>query len=819
MADDQTRQSSTTTVAANPDRTLKVTDSQLSDAALAAREAALHRHEHPLPEDDDDDELRNHLMTGAALLNNIFTFAKDTILPDFAEKARDDNATVTHITEIKKLDNVEIDSGVANRPLPDVNEYYDIQKRFAEGGQGVLCKARDKLLNRVVAMKSLRPELRENEAITQAFVSEALITAQLEHPAIVSIYGLLQDREHGIYLAMKLVKGRDMRSFITEQITSYTRNSSSQHAYDVRLPGRIEMFLKVCDALAYAHARGVIHCDLKPENIMLGEYGEVYVMDWGIARRLRDAEGKPVADTGKGHLDGTPRFIPPEAYLTGRRDERSDIYALGLILFELLTLQRAYEGGEVNEVIRQVKENERRPVEHKFALKIPSALRAIVDKATAYNPDDRYQSVAEFSRDLQRYLADDAVVAMPETWLMRSMRWFRRHLRSAILCGLTGWLIAAVIGGHAARDTILSLQTQAQHTTALLGATDASAGELANAIAAIDAHALRNAMQLSRLAASWETALGALADRAAEAQSGRRLEDGSGTAMPIYPRDDADEPWKASANGGIYSERYRTIINPRCITASRRGDDGAIDPQLLRKMAVLGGQMQKLLLSSQNANAASPVRPDDAERLLDDMAHLAIPIRRVHVILTRDNLRMIYPGGSDSRPGGWDDNAMRIMESRRIVSPTWGAPYYDGKCGEWMVTCATPVTAPDGTSLGIAAFDLSCDALNELLFSDYDRNTAYLKARYIFSGDGQVLSCIRRGPSGQFATVATGDADAEASTAQPPPDELRQIAAGKRHLVGGHQLGREDSRSVIYHYAAVPSLDFYLVDQTMPDKY
>lgn len=808
---EEAEQKSGTTVLGNPDRTMKVTDHHLSEAAIAAREAAMHRHERPEKDEDSDDELRNHLLTGAALLNNIFTFAKDTILPDFAKKASDDDATVTHITEVKKLDNVELDTPAASRPLPDLDEYYEMQKRFAEGGQGFLCKARDKLLNRIVAMKSLRPELRSNEAITRAFLSEALITAQLEHPSIVTIYGLLQDKEHGIYLAMKLVKGRDMRTFINEQITGYTRTSSSQRLYDSRLPARIEMFLKICDAMAYAHARGVIHCDLKPENIMLGEYGEVYVMDWGLARHIRNAAGgsAPVAARdSENRLDGTPRFIPPETYSSGQRDERSDIYALGLILFELLTLRRAYDGGEVNEVIRQVKSNSRHPVEHKFGLKIPTPLRAITDKATAYNPDDRYQSVAEFSRDLQRYLADETVAAMPETWFLRSMRWFRRHLRSVILCSLISWLAAALVGGHAARETILSLQKQAHHAEVLLSATDGSHADLTTQIASYDSRTMAAALTLADRMHSYAAGLGAIAGRIGATLDLPATATAGTAAAGDLPIVEAEQ-LQDGQYGAVYSAPYGSAVSAGCITASLAdGHAAGGTQQLFSTLAPTARLLRSLVL---------PAPAEDAESAAEQQSKLAegvLPLCRVTLTLIREQLRLTYPGGAPATV--WDTASLRAIAARRSADFIWQPPYRDENRPVWLTTGAAPILDADGLFCGLLSGEIDLEALLLTLPVPREREDPALLSRSLYTDSGQHLATVSRDQNGDFTPIRP---------AAPPPAPFLAGGRGTRNrrtakpVLNGHRLSSGDGQSIIFHYAGIPQLGLYVVDKTAPARY
>ena len=800
----------------SPDRTIKVTDVLLSAEALAAREAALHRQEE-VDREREADDLRSHLLSSAEFISRLLAFARKTILPDFAEEDEDKNNTFTHITETKKLSNVEVKSvaTTSNNALPSVEDYYVLQKKIAEGGQGILCKARDRILNRMVAMKTLRPELVDNDEIMRSFITEAVITAQLEHPSIVSIYGLLKDDKKGVYLAMQLVHGRDMRALIAEQINNFVRDRHSQHLFDIRLPWCIEMFLKVCDAIAYAHSRGVIHCDLKPENIMFGEYGEVFVMDWGLARCIRDDGGKSIPDTELGHLDGTPRFIPPEAYLCGHRDERTDVYALGLILFELLTLQHAFDGNDVNEVIRQVRENDRRPLKHKFGLKIPSTLCAIINKASAYNPEDRYDSVTDLTRDLQRYLADDTVSAMPVTIWFRGMRWLRRHLRSVIICGMMGWLAAALIGCHAAHNDLLDLHDQTQNGKALeMRAADSHRTHEDLKFAEIDGNVVRNAMYIANRITALETSLRKLAGH-----TGEILENGSeavgylhsSDVVPVMIRSFRDDRWKSAGNGCAYSEAYLSVINPDCVTVTSRSKSETIDEKRLPAFYPVARMMRNLVLASYSGDVISGKENHNLLRI--EVPFGKMPISRVRMNLSHSGLNMLYPGGSDSTVAGRGESTLRDLAAQAQNGLMWGSPQLDEARREWMNTCAVPITGPSGKNFGVASFDLIFENLNAVMFNDFDRNTPYLRARYLFTASGQLLTGMIRDKKGEFVVID------EKNAKRIGDEALKRLSASQTRFVNGHQSGKDGRYPVIYHYALIPSIDVYLIDETDPRKY
>lgn len=233
---------------------------------------------------------------------------------------------------------------------------YRIEREIGRGGMGVVYEAWDSELERSVALKVI-----EGPAV------EARTLAQLEHPGLVPVYdaGLLPDGRG--YYAMRLVRGQRFDDFLRAEPA---------------LPARLRMFQKVCDAVAFAHDRGIIHCDLKPQNLMAGNFGEVFVMDWGIAR-----------SRGEASAAGTPPYMAPEKTL----DHRADIFALGKILEELMPHPR------------------------------PRALAAISARASAMEPDRRYATVELLAADVNRFLDGLPVTAYQDTVYERAARFARRN--------------------------------------------------------------------------------------------------------------------------------------------------------------------------------------------------------------------------------------------------------------------------------------------------------------------------------------------------------------------------------------------------------
>ncbi len=334
---------------------------------------------------------------------------------------------------------------------------YTVVKKLSEGGMGEIYLATETDLHRELAFKVMKDKLKNDPAAFLRFIEEAQITGQLEHPNIVPIHEIGIDPDGRLIFTMKLIRGKSLKTIINEEKEYFVTNSASStdtnaSASDsskqpLSINEKINIFLKVCDAIAFAHSKNVIHRDLKPDNIMVGEFGEVVVMDWGlaktigaknaaddiIAKNIKTVRGtlKVAADmTTDGSFLGTPAFMSPEQAegAIEKIDKLSDVFALGAVLYNLLTLEYIYDAKTVEQILVQAATGAIKPARQRarFA-KIPKELNAIIMKALSFDKAKRYQSVNELKQDLKAFLNSEKISAYKGSAFEKLVKWSKRH--------------------------------------------------------------------------------------------------------------------------------------------------------------------------------------------------------------------------------------------------------------------------------------------------------------------------------------------------------------------------------------------------------
>ena len=346
------------------------------------------------------------------------------------------------------------------KPVRHGESRFHIIRPHARGGLGEVFVANDEELNREVALKEIQSNFADDVESRHRFVLEAEVTGGLEHPGIVPVYGLGQYEDGRPYYAMRFIKGQSLKEAITEFYEDKNLTESERSLQMRKLLGR---FIDVCQAIGYAHSRGVLHRDLKPGNIMLGKYGETLVVDWGLAKvkgrdesslesgeqTLKPASGDSATPTMAGSAIGTPAYMPPEQ-AAGRLDElgpASDVYSLGATLYHLLTGQPPFQGKNYVEILRAVQNGDFvEPL--KLNDNIAKPLNAVCVKAMSLAPADRYSNPQELAADVEKFLADEPIDAFREPIAVRAKRAIRNHPRAV------GSLAASLVLGLIASVTI-----------------------------------------------------------------------------------------------------------------------------------------------------------------------------------------------------------------------------------------------------------------------------------------------------------------------------------------------------------------------------
>ncbi len=333
---------------------------------------------------------------------------------------------------------------------PANTERFRVLRYHAEGGLGQVWVAEDSELHREVALKVIQPKKAHEASHQTRFVLEAEITGGLEHPGIVPVYGLGHYADGRPFYAMKFIRGDSLKTAITAFHQRFADSAAfDPAAWNLELRKLLQRFLDVCNTVAYAHSRGVLHRDLKPGNVMIGKYGETLVVDWGLAK----AVGERVADvthpdeatlhpatsdsyeTASGSAIGTPAYMPPEQ-AAGRLTElgpHSDVYSLGATLYHLLTNRPPFEGTTKEILDRVIAGGVVAP--HERSRRVPLGLSAICVKAMQRQPSARYASPRELAQDVERWLADEAITARRDGPATHALRWIKRH--SALASALT----------------------------------------------------------------------------------------------------------------------------------------------------------------------------------------------------------------------------------------------------------------------------------------------------------------------------------------------------------------------------------------------
>ncbi len=367
-------------------------------------------------------------------------------------------------TDVGQSTDSESTTDWSDRQQRNGNDRYILVRPHAKGGIGKVSVALDVQLNREVALKELLDEHRTKQDSRVRFLLEAEVTARLEHPGIVPVYGIGLNASGEPFYVMRFIKGESFKDAVQQFHKSRGGRGLRSGQSSLQFQQLLRRFVDVCYTIDYAHSHGVIHRDLKPSNVIVGKYGETLVVDWGLAKcvgknekrvledeaTIRPSSHSGSTDTVAGFAVGTPAFMSPEQAEgdAGHVGFASDVYGLGATLYYLLTGQNPIMDREVTTALRLARRGEfLRPRD--VNAEIPVPLEAICLKAMAQRAGDRFESPRMLAHDLELWLAGEPVSAWPEPVRLKLRRWVIRN-RTLVSSATAALLVALVTGGYLA---------------------------------------------------------------------------------------------------------------------------------------------------------------------------------------------------------------------------------------------------------------------------------------------------------------------------------------------------------------------------------
>jgi eukaryotic-like serine/threonine-protein kinase len=611
------------------------------------------------------------------------------------------------VTVMANLSSVNIvESPNTNVEIGNSQEDFTILESIDQGGMGEILIAKDNELGRTVAFKKIHPHVAKVPSYLGRFFMEAQVTAQLQHPNIVPVYEMKVDGNNAGY-AMKLIQGKTLQDLITESQQQFDEKGKLDEHHN--LPARLEHFLKVCNAMHYAHRKGVIHRDLKPLNIMVGPYHEVYVMDWGIAKiisvddevfddlteKVGSSGDDDTDETKVGQLLGTPAYMSPEQ-ASGKNDtidHRSDLFSLGLILFELVTLRRAYLADDQYKVIEKAELAKlAMPEPYARHQNIPKQLISIVRKATRLDPDDRYATVEDFADDIRRYMRGAAISARRDTLVQKLMRWMNRHRLAALNIVVYTILLSLVVVSwsfYQQQKARIEAQLQFQRMSQFISAVSKQAQN-------IDTQFLKYEGIIQGVSASAVTLL----ERGQPDSS--RFYDYKDFADPkLAPPDLAESPvYGFPISVGWHAYKLAPGVEYEQVE------------DLVRIINPLRHTFKRMILKSHH----TAVAVDDhktASRVIKDEG---LPLVWTYVGL-EEGIFAEYPGKSGYPPDYDHRKRPWYLSSLKNEGACWMPPYIDVGGRGVLLPCTNKLFDKSGKFLGVSAVEMTLEFIrHELMF-------------------------------------------------------------------------------------------------------
>ena len=663
--------------------------------------------------------------------------------------------------------------------LTDFEDRFEIERKLAEGARYVVSIGRELGLERQVAVYSLREEKLLDPGERENFVSEAEISAQLDHPSVLPVYSINRDYRGGLHSTVKLTDGTDLRKYLNKVASHYRSDGFHAAEEAAALAYRLELILGISDGLVYAHSRGVVHSNLHPQNIMIGEYHEVYIKGWGFAQFPSEKDDEK--QKRKMPEISDPRFIAPEIISGGAPTVLSDVYALGMMLYEIVTLHPPYPDASAPEILELLRDGVSPVIEHRFGGSIDPDMKAIIQKAIAPDPEKRYASVNDLAEDIRRFLHSDEVSVRRISMSKRFAKLIRAHHREMFFCFLTLiCLVGALLAYNIYHDVRMAQVSYLDDH--VLGKASSSCRKTAH--------------QFNLQAEKFNSMLESIKFETEFLLSGHL--DSRDGSQNLVPPDDAAVSGSTGIQTG-YSPAYGDSVSFRKIEAGRAEDLkkpgftrlGMLQPTLFRYM----------LLAPLNAY----VSKESVDKQIHGLSQNISPIYRIQILLA-DGSSLLYPytvkteSAPDSKPA-WYEHAI----SSSSGTPFWNPPAPVENAEEGTERIVLPVSIPLGpqdTPIGVAALLVSGRYIDGIL-REAENLPRGMEAQFFIAKDGTVkMERINNGPK-KPPTVNLEKG--------PYPDPwLMEWLTGKDF---GAIIRKESGGPVVYCCASVPAMEEWYVEK------
>lgn len=680
---------------------------------------------------------------------------------------------------------------------------YSLLGRINAGAMGEIQLAKDRDLRRKVAYKQLLAGIEAMPGLTQRFLLEAQVMAQLDHPNVVPVYTLEQVADGRLAYAMKWVQGQTLAELFKEAWTCV--KARRVPPTELSRETLLEHFLKICDAMSYAHAKGVLHRDLKPANIMVGRFHEVYVMDWGLARvsgtpdvagdtdpmepMPLSGEDPTAARTHIGEIMGTPCYMSPEQASGDNAglDARSDVYSLGLILYELVSLRRALHASSIEAMLEVARLGEKQPLRPPSAkLKIPRELRAIIAKATATIRAQRYRTVSELAGDLRRFIQGEPISALPDTWRRQLLRWIGRH-RQATLLMLMGILLVA----------LSTISWSFYQRTRVLAQTQAQKEQLSHYLTSV---AEQNHI-IDRQFLFFEELLEGLATATVQARM-----NGAPSTESLYLASDFRTLGPAPPDLAPASQYQGKPISTAYPVYILWDDSppGSVLRDTLRRVASLRHQFRRMFLLSRNERIPH-LPPANAHQIIGEEG---VPLIWAYFAL-REGLLVVYPGHAPTElPAGYDPRQHPWYRNAAGKNGKfWGNPYRDLLGQGLLLSCSMSLFDGTGQLLGVAGIDIALSYVIDRLMLIPDPR---MVESFLLDQEGRIV--IRSSDKDRDPAEVAALANQERPL-YPHPEIVADVQAGN---FGYREVQREDGQELWIVYDDIETLGWAYVVEFAP---